>query len=188
MLAGFLLSGFLLALLGAILPAWGYHRDPPEFAVAGNYFLSLAVGVMAATRAADSLRTRRGLSVLLVAGCALSCAALLFLAAVPSPPSGSNWLRAVGLLGLGAGAGLANVALFHGISPRYQRDPAGTVVIGGIWYGIGCLAATLLVAGTFYAYTVPSILIFMAVVPGLYAGVYARTPLASAAVTNRSLR
>src|SRR5438552_3220536 len=30
-LAGFLLSGFLLALLGAILPAWGYHRDPPDF-------------------------------------------------------------------------------------------------------------------------------------------------------------
>ena len=43
-LAGFLLSGFLLALLGAILPAWGYHRDPPDFTAVGNYFLSVAVG------------------------------------------------------------------------------------------------------------------------------------------------
>src|ERR1019366_8196555 len=38
-LAGFLVSGFLLALLGAILPAWGYHRDPPDFIAVGNYFL-----------------------------------------------------------------------------------------------------------------------------------------------------
>jgi hypothetical protein len=125
---------------------------------------------------------------LAVAGCALACAALLFLAAVPSPPAGSAWLRAGGLFALGAGAGLLNVALFHGISPRYQRDPAGTVVIGGAWYGIGCLAATLLVAGTFYAYTVTSILIFMAVVPGLYAGLYWRTRIPAVAVTERSVR
>ena len=188
MLAGFLLSGFLLALLGAILPAWGYHRDPPEFVVVGNYFLSLAVGIILATQLAEKIRARRGLSFLLVAGCALSCAALLFLAWIPLPPAGSDWLRVGGLLALGLGAGLANVALFHGISPRYQRDAAGTVVIGGIWYGLGCLAATLLVAGTFYAYTVPSILILMAVVPGLFAGWYARTPIATAPGSHRSLR
>src|ERR1039457_2117756 len=37
-LAGVPPSGFLLALLGAILPAWGYHRDPSEFLTVGNYF------------------------------------------------------------------------------------------------------------------------------------------------------
>src|SRR5688500_2364882 len=41
--AGFLLSGFLLALLGAILPAWGYDREAPDFTAAGNYFLSVAI-------------------------------------------------------------------------------------------------------------------------------------------------
>ena len=56
--------------------------------------------------------------------------------------------------------------MFHAISRRYQADAAGTVNMGGIWYGLGCLAATLLVAGTFYAYTVPNILIFMAAGPG----------------------
>ena len=45
-LAGFLLSGFELALLGAILPAWGYHRDPPQFVAVGNYFLALAIGIV----------------------------------------------------------------------------------------------------------------------------------------------
>ena len=115
---------------------------------------------------------RRGVSFLLVFACALSCVALLYLALV-SPPR-SEWLRVGGLLVLGAGAGLLNLALFHAISPGYQADAAGTVNKGGILYGLGCLAATLLVAGTFYAYTVPSILIFMALVPGFFAGVFSR--------------
>jgi fucose permease len=178
-LAGFFLSGFLLALLGAILPAWGYHRDPADFVAVGNYFLCIAIGIMVATRAAGALLERRGISFLLTGGCGLSCAALLFLAA--APPPASDWERSAGLLVLGLGAGLINVALFHAISRRYQSDAAGTVTLGGAYYGMGCLAATLLVAGTFYAYTVPSILIFMAVVPGLFAGVYARTPFATAA-------
>jgi fucose permease len=175
-LAGFLLSGFLLALLGATLPAWEFYRDSANFINAGNYFLSLALGIMVAARAAEPVRLCRGLSFLLVAGCVVSCAALLFLAAVPA--AGSPWWRVAGLLLLGSGAGLINSALFHAISHRYHADAAGTVTLGGIWYGLGCLTATLLVAGTFYAYTVPSILIFMAVVPGLFAGVYAKTTFA----------
>jgi fucose permease len=172
-LAGFLLSGFLLALLGAILPAWGYHRDPPDFTAVGNYFLSLAVGIVAATQLARRIMARRGLSFLLVFACALSCVALVYLALV-SPPA-SEWWRVAGLLALGIGAGLLNMALFYAISPNYQADAAGAVNKGGIWYGLGCLMATLLVAGTFYAYTVPSILILMAVVPGIFAGIYANS-------------
>ena len=172
-LAGFLLSGFLLALLGAILPAWGYHRDPPDFTAVGNYFLSLAVGIVAAALLAHRVMVRRGLSFLLVFACALCCLALSYLAFV-SPPA-SAWLRVAGLLVLGVGAGLLNMALFYAISRRYQADAAGTVNRGGIWYGLGCLAATLLVAGTFYAYSVPSILIFMAAIPGVFAGIYAKS-------------
>jgi fucose permease len=80
-----------------------------------------------------------------------------------------------GLLALGIGAGLLNMALFYAISMGYQSDAAGTVNHGGIWYGLGCLAATVLVAGTFYAYTVPTILLFMAVVPAIFAGIYAKS-------------
>ena len=178
-LAGFLLSGFLLALLGAILPAWGYHRDPPDFVAVGNYFLSLALGIVISARVAWPIMQRRGLSFLLVFGCAVSCIALLYLAVV-SPPL-SNWWRVSGFLALGLGAGLVNLSLFHAISVSYSSDAAGTVSRGGIFYGLGCLAATLLVAGTFYAYTVPSILIFMAVVPGLFAGIYSRRSYAGPA-------
>lgn len=171
-LAGFLLSGFLLALLGAILPAWGYHRDPSDFVAVGNYFLSLAWGIVAAAFLARRIMARRGLSFLLVFGCSLSCLSLAYLAAV-SPPL-SAWWRAAGLVSLGIGAGLLNMALFSAISRKYQADAADTVNLGGAWYGLGCVAATLLVAGTFYAYTVPKILISMAVVPAIFAIMYAR--------------
>lgn len=186
-LAGFFLSGFLLALLGAILPAWGYHRDPPDFTAVGNYFLSLAVGIVAAAGLARRMMEQRSVAFLLVFSCALSCISLAYLALVP-PPS-SEWWRVGGLLALGTGAGLLNIALFHALTGRFQADTAGTVNGGGIWYGIGCLAATLLVAGTFYAYTVPSILIFMAVVPALFGGLYLRSSYATApAATERTLR
>jgi fucose permease len=171
-LAGFLLSGFLLALLGAILPAWGYHRDPPDFVAVGNCFLCVALGIVAASFLARRIMAYRGLSFLLVFGCALSCVSMAYLAMV-SPPL-SAWWRAIGLASLGTGAGLLNMALFSAISRKYQADAADTVNLGGAWYGLGCVAATLLVAGTFYAYTVPTILIFMAVVPAAFAAMYAR--------------
>lgn len=169
-LAGFFLSGFLLALLGAILPAWGYHRDPPDFAAVGNYFLSLAVGIVAAAALARRVMAKQSVRFLLVFSCVLSSVSLACLALV-SPPA-SEWWRVAGLLSLGVGAGLLNIALFHALSTGFQADAASTVNRGGIWYGLGCLAATLLVAGTFYAYTVPSILIFMAVAPALFGGMY----------------
>ena len=167
-----MLSGFLMALLGAILPAWGYHRDPPDFAAVGNYFLSLAAGIVAASLVARRIIARRGLRFLLVSSCTLSCLSLAYLALV-SPPA-PQWWRVAGLLAMGTGAGLLNMALFCAISRTYQSDPAGTVNRGGIWHGLGCLAATALVVGTFYAYTVPTILFLMALVPAIFGGIYIR--------------
>jgi len=172
-LAGFLLSGFLMALLGAILPAWGYHRDPPDFVAVGNDFLILAVGVVAPVAWARKLIAARGLPTVLCVSSAAASVALLYLSLVPPPFS--NWLRGAGLLVLGAAAGSLSLGLFRAISPAYQRDPAGTAVRGGIWYGLGCLTATLLVAGTFYAYSVRTILVFMAAIPAVFAVLYARS-------------
>ena len=169
-LAGFFLSGFLLALLGAILPAWGYHRDPPEFTTVGNYFLCLFIGLVTAAVPARRIMARRGVAFLLVFGSGLACASLFYLALLPAATS--PWWRALGLLALGMAAGLLNMALFHAISRRYQSDAAGTVSLGGVWYGGGCLLATML--GTFYAYGAPVILALMALVPGIFAGLYAK--------------
>jgi hypothetical protein len=171
-LAGFLLSGFLLALLGAILPAWGYHRDPPDFVAVGNYFLSLAAGIVAGAAVGRRIVVERGVRFLLVSACLLACATLIYLAMV-SPPM-SAWWRVAGLVALGGAAGCLNMGLFHAMPSSFERDAAGAVIRGGVWYGLGCLAATLLVAGTFYAYGVRTILLFMAAVPAIYAALYAR--------------
>ena len=171
-LAGFLLSGFLLALLGAILPAWGYHRDPPDFIAVGNYFLSLAVGIVAASRLARRIMARRG---------SRSC----WFSPAPSPacPLATwRWSRRRRRTGGAwpdcwpwAPAPACSTWRCFTPFPGYQADAAGTVNKGGIWYGLGCLAATLLVLGTFYAYTVPSILVFMALVPAIFGGIYVRS-------------
>jgi fucose permease len=186
-LAGFLLSGFLFALLGAMLPAWGYHRDPPEFIAVGNCFLSLAVGVIAAHQVAAAILARQSLRFLLVFACAMGCAGLLSLALATPPP---DWLwRTSGLAALGLAAGLLNAGLFRLIPACFSREPARVAAMGGIYYGVGCLAATLLVAGTFYAYTVPVILVLMALLPLLFACLYARTTLPpDAAVAHPDMR
>ncbi len=177
-LAGFFLSGFLLALLGAILPAWGYHRDPADFISVGNCFLSVAVGVMIASRLGRGLIARRGLRRVMIGACAASSVTLISLAAA-SPPV-SIWWRLGGLLFLGACAGALNRALFQAISASYRRDAASTVIRGGIWYGLGCMAATLLVFGAFYAYTVSTILLLMAAVPAVFAALYAKASFPAA--------
>ena len=168
---GFLLSGYLFALLGAILPSWEL-RQPFGFDIVGAYFLSLSLGVIAATQVAPRVE-RRGTGFMLVFACLLACGALLFLSMVP-PPAPAIW-RMSGLLVVGLATGTLNSALFHTISRNYESDPAGTVNTGGIFYGFGCLAAALLVSATFY---VPSILTFVAIVPGCFAGVYANTQIA----------
>src|SRR5580658_5041519 len=178
-LAGFLLSGFLFALLGALLPAWGYHRDPPEFIAIGNCFLSLAVGVIGAHQLSAAILARKSLRFLMVFACAVGCAGLLSLA-LAIPPVGWLW-RMPGLAALGLAVGLLNAGLFQAIAACYSREPVRVVAMGGIYYGLGSLAATLLVAGTFYAYTVPVILILMALAPALFAIVYARTAVAEKA-------
>jgi MFS transporter, FHS family, glucose/mannose:H+ symporter len=175
-LTGFLLSGFLFALLGAVLPAWGYYRDPPEFITVGNYFLTLAAGVIAANQVSAAILSRTSLRFLLVCACLLGCAALLSLALVTQP---AHWLwRIPGLAAIGLAVGLLNAGLFQVIGSGYARDPARAVALGGVYYGLGCLAVTLLVAGTFYAYTVPAILVLMALAPGIFAALYGRTAVA----------
>ncbi len=165
-----------MSFLGAILPSWGYHLRA-SFTEVGDYFLSLACGLLLSVGAAHFLLPRRGLRFILVLANLLACGAFLFLA-LSSPPA-SAWWRLCGVLGIGFGAGLLNAAVFHAITPIYQVDRAATVNLAGLLFGSGSLLTALLVAGTYYVYTVPSILVLFAALPGFYAiicykGSYAR--------------
>jgi len=180
-LSGLVISGLLFGFLGAILPAWGYHLSS-DFSTVGNYFLSMSAGVILSTQAAGRLLLKRGIGFLLVTACALACAALLYLAILPATDP-VLW-RMGGLLAIGFATGLLNTAVFHSISPAYDRDPAATVNVGGISFGMGCLVVTLLVAGTFYAYTVTSILVLIAVIPGFFTLWYARSSFAATVIVS----
>jgi MFS transporter, FHS family, glucose/mannose:H+ symporter len=164
-MAAFLVSGILMSFLGAILPAWGYHLRP-AFTEVGGYFLSFAIGLLLSVPAAHFLLANRGLKFLMIASSALACAAFLFLA-ISTPPAPASW-RLGGVLVLGFSSGIVNAGVFQAISPIYQQDRAATVNLAGLLFGLGSLVTALLVAGTYFVYTVPSILILFAALPGLY--------------------
>jgi len=171
-LSGFFLSGMLVAFLGAILPAWGYHVSS-GFLTAGGFFLSLNAGVLASIKPAHVLLSRKGIRFLFILSSGLACAGFLYLAAVP--PAASLWWRMGGLFVLGSSLGLMTNAAFHAISPLYGRDSAATLNLAGAFFGLGCLLTVVLVAGTFYVYTVPSILVLLALIPGFFAGIFAKS-------------
>ena len=176
-LPGFLLSGFLFALLGALLPAWEYHLDP-KYSHAGLYFLCLAAGVVISGALMRRVTVRTG--TLLVASCCLAWLAMVYLALV-SPPAPAAY-RLAGWVVIGFAGGLLNTGLFEIIRTAYQSDPAGTVNLGGVFFGLGCLASALLLAGTFYLYSVPTILVLVAVIPGFFAVFYRQRYRSSAEV------
>jgi fucose permease len=176
-LAGFFLSGLLFAFLGVILPAWEHHITG-DFVTVGYYFLAMNLGILASPLLARSLRGKT-LSAPLSLACGLACLALLYLALLP--PGTNAWWRTIGIFVLGCGAGLLNMGIFRAITPLYRHDAAATVNLAGAMFGAGCVVMTILVAGTFYVYTVMSILIFAALLPGLFLVMYALTRFPSEA-------
>ncbi len=172
-LAGLFLSGMLFSFPGAILPVWRHHLTGDYMAV-GNYFLAMTVGVIAALLIDREFLGRWKLSHILVLACATAYSAFFFLALVPSAYPAA--FRVGGLLGLGLGAGLLDAAVFRAISPLYRHDPAATISLAGTFFGAGCVVTALLVAGTFYAYTVSSIMVLFGLIPALFCLLYARAP------------
>jgi fucose permease len=176
------LSGLLTACLGAILPAWRYHIEP-DFLLIGNYFLCQNAGVLAGAAAAIALLKKKGLTWGQVWGCALAFAGFMILAGF-SPPMPAYW-RMLGLFLVGFGAGMINTTAFHAISPAYELDKAATLNLSGVFFGLGCLLCALFLAGAFFIYTVPSILILMAVVPGFASALFARAQMPSGPVVQQ---
>ncbi len=175
-LPAFSISGILVSFLGAILPAWGYHLTP-DLSEVGEYFLTLNLGFLLCVALGQWLLARKGLKFTLILANVLAGVGFLFLA-LYSPPAAALW-RILGVLWLGASAGLLNASLFLAISSLYERDRATTVNLAGVLFGLGCFATPLLVAGTYYVYTVPRILMLFAILPGIYAVFCAKAKLSS---------
>jgi fucose permease len=172
-LAGFFVSGVLLSFLGAILPSWKQHLSS-DYTVVGLYFMGLIVGLLASVGVAPRLLERKGLGWTLALACAIAGTGFVYLAFV-SPPV-SYWWRVVGLAVIGFSAGLLHTGVFHAVSPMYQHDPAATVNLAGILFGLGCLTTALLISGAFYAYTAPALQAWIAVIPAVFGWIYVKTP------------
>jgi FHS family glucose/mannose:H+ symporter-like MFS transporter len=172
-LAGFFVSGVLLSFLGAILPAWQYHISS-EYGIVGLYFLGLIAGLLASVTAAPRLLERKGVGWTLAFACAAAGSGFVYLAFV-SPPVSAGW-RIAGMAILGFAAGLLHTAMFQAISPMYRHDPAATVNLAGILFGLGCLTVALLISGAFYAYTAATLQAWIAVIPAAFGWMYLKTP------------
>lgn len=173
-LAGFYLSGLLTAFLGAILPAWGYHLRS-DYALVGYYFLSLNAGMLASVPLSQWLLSTRSIRFILLLACGLAAGAFFFLAAVGPPRHFTIRLAGVAVCGLSAG--LLNASVFTLISPAFRRDPAATINLSGLFFGLGSLTTALVVSGAYYVYTTGAILIFLGIIPAFLAGHFARAKI-----------
>jgi FHS family glucose/mannose:H+ symporter-like MFS transporter len=164
----------MLSFLGAILPSW-QHLSSDYFTV-GLYFLGLIAGLLSAVGAAPWLLEKKGLSWTLSFACAIAGTGFLYLA-MASPPW-DPWWRVGGMAVIGFAAGLLHTAIFEAISPMYRHDPAATVNVAGMLFGLGCLTVALLVSGIYYIYTPAAIQVWIAVIPALAGWGYWKTRFA----------
>jgi len=162
-LCGLLISGFLLALPGSLLPLWGYHLHP-EFGTAGNYFLALGLGMIGGGALAQRWSRRLSLEQLLAAGCLIGALALLMLS-VAAPPA-QVWYQAIALLVTGVSAGVVNTAVLESMTSCYESNPATITLSGGIFFGAGSILASFLLAQSFEGESATRLLAIAALIPG----------------------
>ena len=164
------MSGFLLALPGALLPLWGFHIQN-DYGTAGNFFLVLGLGVIAGGMAGQRLTRRTPLARLLAGGYFAAAVALLLLA-VAAPPA-QAWYQSLALFATGMAAGIMNTAVLEAVTPCYESNPAAITLTGGIFFGAGSVLAALLLAQSFGENGATRLLAVTAVLPamgGIFAG------------------
>jgi MFS transporter, FHS family, glucose/mannose:H+ symporter len=140
--------------------------------------------LLASVRVSPPLLKRHGASWTLALACALAGSGFIFLAFV-SPPA-SFWWRVGGMAVIGFSAGLLHTAVFHAISPIYRHDPAATVNLAGILFGLGCLTVTLLISGAFYVYSAAALQAWIAVIPAAFGWIYWKTPFAEHSIPKQA--
>lgn len=179
-LRALLISGFLLALPGGLLPLWGYHVHP-DFGTAGNYFLALGMGMAGSMGIARKLVRRCCAGRMMTIGCLAASLALVMLA-FAAPPA-QVWYQTLCVFVTGAAAGLVNSSIFESIGPAWEADPAGVTLRGGIYFGAGSVLASLLMAECFGGATfgdtgAMKLLAFSALLPAAAAIAFRRIPMA----------
>lgn len=158
-----------MGFLGAILLSWEHHLSA-EYGIIARYFLGLIAGLVASVWLSPRMLETKGVGWTLSFACALAGTAFLYLAFV-SPPL-SPWWRVAGMALVGCAAGILHTAIFHAVSPMYRHNPAATVNLAGMLFGLGCLADAVLISGAYYLYSAPAIQVWLAVIPAAFGWMY----------------
>jgi FHS family glucose/mannose:H+ symporter-like MFS transporter len=137
------------ALLGAILPAWGFHYSSGYLEVS-SFFLAMNGGILLARQLGRGWVQRTPPRVSLTVAACLMAAALATLA-FAGPPNPS-WMRLASLLVFGFGAGLLYAACFYLIAPAFDRSPTAITHFIAVLFCLGSIAASLGVAGSIEGY------------------------------------
>jgi fucose permease len=174
LLCGLVISGFLLALPGGLLPLWGYHLRQ-DFGTAANFFAFLGTGMVCGSGLGIRLSQRYPLKHLLAGGCFGGALALLLLAA-GAPPARFPY-QALALFITGASAGIINSAIFESLAPVWEADPARIALTGGMFFGVGSICAAWLMSQCLDSVSAPRLIAISAVVPGVAGVLFGRIPL-----------
>jgi MFS transporter, FHS family, glucose/mannose:H+ symporter len=170
-IAGFLLVGLLLGLLGSLLIAWQYHIETaPE--LIGVHFLALNAGYVVAAAIAQRILGWVSIRSVALFSCAIASASLLALSLL-APPVSALWrLLALALVGVSGGA-LAT-ALLYVLEPYYDNVPASAASMSGVLFGCGCLLATVVTGITYFTGSIQILTVPLAAVPLFFLAIYAK--------------
>ncbi len=180
-IAGFLLLGVLVGLLGSLPIAWQYHIDTDPRLI-GLHFLALNAGYVIAAAVAQRVLRRVSIRAVALVACGIgfvSLAALSF----AIPPVLAVW-RMLGLGFVGVAGGALGTAILYALEPFFSESPADLANLAGLLFGCGCLVSTLMIGITYFAGSVQIETGLLAIIPLIYFLVYAgnRFPPALAAV------
>ncbi len=168
-MAGFLLLGSLVALLGALLPIWWYYVHF-DLTTAGSYFLAFNLGLFTAAMLSRDLLSKLGLRRLLAAACFLAGATMLVLAAIVTPD-----LLVLPLVFLGFATGMLTTGLSWLMFDAMTAPMAAPILsLAGVFFGAGAVCFTLLIWATVHTLTAPGILMLTALPPVALGALYLR--------------
>ena len=170
-LSGFLLLGIFLAALGSLLIVWNYHIDGDPRLV-GLHFLGLSAGYGIGSHLGQRRSWRGDPRRMALLACSAGFAGVLALSFL-GPPASLVW-RILILATVGLAGGVLASALLFALEPAYAAQPGRTLTKSGVYFGAGCLLATLGTGLTYLAAWHRGETVLLSVVPLVFLLRYAR--------------
>ncbi len=164
-MAGFLLLGILLGMLGSLVMVWHYHIEEESSSV-GTHFLAMGAGFVVSSQGAQRLLGRIPVRTVGIWATGLALLSLLSLAWC-APPVPEAW-RIYSLAAAGAAAGALTYALFFANESRFESQPAVAANLAGALFVGGGLIAAFVIGSTYFSGSIHIQPLLLAIFPAVY--------------------